>query len=172
MLDQPNDWIIKCAVPGTNIDLWMILKKDISVLMGAKCKVRRPQWYMRCKGDASVPVQIGETWWVAKFAVYWRGSNRPRNWGQRDRAAIWQESRVDPDNVKSRIRCVILLNECPIIWSSHLNPSICTSAMMAECHALSAAMREVLPLRNTVPAIGRGLQIDESWDLFRPNLMF
>ena len=33
---------------------------------------------------------------------------------------------------------------------------------MAECYALSTAMREVLPLRNTVQAIGRGLRIDES----------
>ena len=33
---------------------------------------------------------------------------------------------------------------------------------MVEYHALSTAMREVLPLRNTVQAIGRGLQIDES----------
>ena len=73
-----------------------------------------------------------------------------------------QESRVDPDNVKSRIGHVILLNECPIIWSSHLNPSICTSTMMAEYYALSTAMREVLPLRNTVQTIGKGLQIDES----------
>ena len=68
-----------------------------------------------------------------------------------------QESRVDPDNVKSRIGHVILLNECPIIWSSHLNPSVCTSTMMAEYYALSTAMREVLPLRNTMQAIGRGL---------------
>ena len=73
-----------------------------------------------------------------------------------------QESWVDPDNVKSRIGHVILLNECPIIWSSHLDPSVCTSTMMAEYHALSTAMREVLPLRNTVQAIGKGLRIDES----------
>ena len=33
---------------------------------------------------------------------------------------------------------------------------------MAECRALSAAMRGVLPLRDTVQAIGKGLQIDES----------
>ena len=33
---------------------------------------------------------------------------------------------------------------------------------MAEHCALSTAMREVLPLRDTVQAIGRGLRIDES----------
>ena len=68
-----------------------------------------------------------------------------------------QESRVDPDNVKSRVGYVILLNECPIIWSSHLNPSVCTSTMMAEHQLLSAAMREVLPLHDIVQAVGEGL---------------
>ena len=34
--------------------------------------------------------------------------------------------------------------------------------MMAEYYALSTAMREALPSRNTVQAVGRGLQIDKS----------
>ena len=61
-----------------------------------------------------------------------------------------KEDRADPDNVRSRTGYVILLNKCPIIWSSHLQSSISTSAMMAEYYALSTAMREVL-IRKSVP---------------------
>ena len=87
MLDQPNDWSIKCAVPGTNIDLWMILKKDISVLRGAKCKVRRPQWYMRCKCTSANRRNMVNS----EIAVYWRGSNRPRNSSKQSKVAqIWK----------------------------------------------------------------------------------
>ena len=46
-----------------------------------------------------------------------------------------KEDRDDPDNVKSQTGHVILLNRCPVIWSSHPQSSISVSTMMAECHA-------------------------------------
>ena len=71
-----------------------------------------------------------------------------------------KEDRADPDNVRSRAGYVILLNKCPIIWSSHLQSSISTSAMMAEYYALSTAMREVLPLRALVRTVAAGCGIN------------
>ena len=73
-----------------------------------------------------------------------------------------KEPRVDPDNVKSRGGFVILLNGCPMIWSSKLMDAICVSTMMAEYYALSLAMREVLPLRDVVKAVADGCGISSA----------
>jgi hypothetical protein len=54
---------------------------------------------------------------------------------------------------------VILLNKCPIVWSSKLQESIALSTMMAEYYALSTSMREVLPLRSLVEVVARGVGI-------------
>ena len=70
------------------------------------------------------------------------------------------ESRDDPDNVRSRTGYVILLNGCPIVWKTKLQESISTSTMMAEYYALSTAMREVLPLRNLISAVGTGFGLE------------
>ena len=64
-----------------------------------------------------------------------------------------KEQRTDPDNARSRTGYVILLNDCPVIWSSHLQGTITVSTMHSEYVALSAAMREVLPLRNLVSTV-------------------
>jgi hypothetical protein len=66
----------------------------------------------------------------------------------------------DPDNVRSRAGHILLLNGCPIIWSSKLLQSICLSAMMAEYYTLLEAMREVLPLQTLVKTVGGGLGMD------------
>ena len=71
-----------------------------------------------------------------------------------------KEKRSDPDNVKSRTGFVVCLNGCPIVWASKLQNSISLSTMMAEYYALSTALREVLPIRNSVHAVAEGLHID------------
>jgi hypothetical protein len=63
------------------------------------------------------------------------------------------EDRTDPTNVKSRCGYTMLLNNCPLIWSSHLMDGICLSTMMAEYYALSIAMREVIPLRELIKGV-------------------
>ena len=73
-----------------------------------------------------------------------------------------KEERTDPDNVRSRAGHVIPLNGCPIVWQSKLIDSVCLSTMMAEHYALSMAMREVLPLRELVKVVARGLHIDDT----------
>ena len=73
-----------------------------------------------------------------------------------------KERRNDPDNVKSRQGYVLCLNGCPIIWASKLMDSIALSTMMAEYYALSGAMRELLPLRQTLQAVGKGMGISET----------
>ena len=72
-----------------------------------------------------------------------------------------KETRTDPANVKSRTGFVICLNDCPIVWASKLQQSIALSTMMAEYYALSTCMMEVIPLRNTVAAVAKGMGIDE-----------
>ena len=47
------------------------------------------------------------------------------------------------------------------VWKSTLQDSISTSTMMAEYYALSAAMREVLPLRNLVTTVANALGIND-----------
>jgi hypothetical protein len=68
---------------------------------------------------------------------------------------------TNPDNVKSRAGYIININGCPLAWQSKLIDQICLSTMMAEYYALSMAMREVLPLRDLVRVVGRGLKIDD-----------
>ena len=72
-----------------------------------------------------------------------------------------KEKRSNPENVKSRAGHVILLNGCPIVWSSKLMQSIALSTMMAEYYALSSAMREVLPLRDLCRTVGSGFGIND-----------
>ena len=73
-----------------------------------------------------------------------------------------KEDRADLDNVKSRAGHVICLNDCPIVWSSKLQDAVCLSTMMSEYYALSAAMREVIPLRRTVKAVAHGCKLHDA----------
>ena len=72
-----------------------------------------------------------------------------------------KEKRTDPDNVRSRGGYVILVNGCPVVWKSTLLQSICLSTMMAEYYTLSLALREVLPLRDLIGAITKGLNLSD-----------
>ena len=69
------------------------------------------------------------------------------------------ETRDNPENVKSRAGHVMLLNGCPIVWSSKLMQQVALSTMMAEYYALSAAMKEVLPLQEVIKKTSVGLGI-------------
>lgn len=68
-----------------------------------------------------------------------------------------KEDRSDPMCAKSRSGFVILVNGCPIIWSSKLQETIALSTMMAEYYALSSAMREVLPLRSLITVVAESV---------------
>ena len=72
-----------------------------------------------------------------------------------------KEERADPDNARSRTGHVILLNGCPVMWSSFLQQTTSVSTMMAEHCALSAAMREVTPLRSLVRTVAKGVGLDD-----------
>ena len=53
---------------------------------------------------------------------------------------------LNPDNVLSRSRFVIMYAGIPIFWRSKLQTEIALSTCKAEYIALSAVMREVIPL--------------------------
>lgn len=68
-----------------------------------------------------------------------------------DFAGLWgHELPTDVHAAKSRTGYVILLNNCPILWTSKLQQLIATSTMHAEYVALSTACRDVIPLRELV----------------------
>jgi hypothetical protein len=81
-----------------------------------------------------------------------------------------KERRSDPTNVKSRTGFVILLNRCPIIWSSKLQESIALSTMMAEYYALSTAMCEVIPLRGLVHSVAKGVGLGKCLTTFHTTV--
>lgn len=63
-----------------------------------------------------------------------------------DFAGLWPyEDKQDPSCVKSRTGFVICISDCPVIWTSKLQPDIATSTMEAEYNALSMAMKSLLP---------------------------
>ena len=53
----------------------------------------------------------------------------------------------------------MLLNGCPIIWTSKLMDAVCVSTVMAEHCALSLAMREVPPPRDLIKTVANGCGI-------------
>jgi hypothetical protein len=75
-----------------------------------------------------------------------------------DFAGLWgYEDRNAPSCVKIRTWYVINIANCPVIWKSKLQSCIASSTMEAENNALSMSMRDVLPQRNLVIKISKGV---------------
>jgi len=76
-----------------------------------------------------------------------------------DFAGMWNSNaeEQDPVHVKSHSGHVILLGNCPLLWSSKLQTEIACSTMEAEFIALSSAMRDLMPARHILQAIGNFL---------------
>ena len=75
-----------------------------------------------------------------------------------DFAGLWPlEDKQDPSCVKSRTGFVICISSCPVIWTSKLQSEIALSTMESEYNALSLCMKSVLPFKNTVKAVARGV---------------
>ena len=58
-----------------------------------------------------------------------------------------QEDARNPDSVKSRTGCIILLNGCPVVWKSVLQTHISQSTLEAEYSALTYALKTFVPLQ-------------------------
>ncbi|CAJ1929830.1 unnamed protein product [Cylindrotheca closterium] len=67
------------------------------------------------------------------------------------------EDIMDPTCVKSRTGYVISVCGCPVVWVSRLQTDIATATMEAEYHALSMAMRDILPLQRVFKTVAQGL---------------
>ena len=79
-----------------------------------------------------------------------------------DFADLWPyEDKQDPSCVKSRTGFAICIANCPIVWTSKLQPDIATSTMEAEYNALSTAMKSVIPLLELLRAVGKGVGMSE-----------
>ena len=78
-----------------------------------------------------------------------------------DFAGLWNSNagEQDPQRVKSRSGHVLLLGNCPLLWSSKLQTEIACSTMEAEFIALSSAMRDLIPARMILQAVGKALSI-------------
>ena len=55
-----------------------------------------------------------------------------------------------PSSAKSRSGYLIKFCDCPLLWKSHLQPTIALSTAEAEYYSLSQAMRSLLPIRSTL----------------------
>ena len=79
-----------------------------------------------------------------------------------DFTGLWPyKDKQDPSCVKSRTSFAICIANCPIIWTSKLQPDIATSTMEAEYNALSTAMKSVIPLLELLRVVGKGMGMSE-----------
>ena len=79
-----------------------------------------------------------------------------------DFAGPWPyEDKQDPSCVKSHTSFAICIANCPIIWTSKLQPDIATSTIEAEYNTLSTAMKLVIPLLELLRAVGKGVGMSE-----------
>ena len=68
-----------------------------------------------------------------------------------DFAGLWGHEEPNDSHVtKSRTGYVIMINQCPVLWTSKLQQLTATSTMHAEYVALSTACRDIIPLREIV----------------------
>ena len=74
-----------------------------------------------------------------------------------------KEDRSDPTSVKSRTGFIICVANCPIVWHSKLQTTIATSSVHAEYIGLSRAMRDVIPLRNTLTTVAKALGLPDDY---------
>ena len=64
-----------------------------------------------------------------------------------DYAGLWGlKDAQDPHCVKSCTGFLIMINGCPVMWSSKLHTEITTSTMQAEYIALLTACRDIIPI--------------------------
>ena len=84
-----------------------------------------------------------------------------------DFAGLWgYESKDDSSCVRSRRGFIMFVCDCPVLWMSKLQTDIATSTMEAEYSVLSAAMRDLLPLKRIIKKISKlfpafGMQVTE-----------
>jgi hypothetical protein len=73
-----------------------------------------------------------------------------------DFAGLWpHEDHLDPTSVKSRSGWVVKVAGCPVFWGSRLQSLIALSTMEAEYNALSTTLREIIPFKELVQAVGK-----------------
>ena len=73
-----------------------------------------------------------------------------------DFAGLWPyKDKQDPSCAKSCTGFAICIANCPIIWTSKLQPDIATSTMEPKYNALSSAMKSVIPLLELLRAMGK-----------------
>ena len=81
-------------------------------------------------------------------------------WCDADFAGLWKvEDQQETISAKSRTGYIFTLGSSPILWASKLQTEIALSIMEAEYIALSAAMREFIPLQRVLFQIADRLEI-------------
>jgi hypothetical protein len=93
-----------------------------------------------------------------------------------DFCGLWgSEDPDDPIVSKSRTGFIITFAGCPLLWKSCLQQETSLSTMMAEYVALSASMRELLPLKRLVETIAKivtgdpHIKVNTLSDVFEDN---
>lgn len=70
----------------------------------------------------------------------------------------------DPMSARSRTGFVILLANCPLAWTSVLQPTISVSTLESEWNALSASMRALIPMKRLVGEVLSGMSLKPGTD--------
>jgi hypothetical protein len=90
-----------------------------------------------------------------------------------DFCGLWgSEDPNDPIVAKSRTGFIILLAGCPLLWKSSPQTETSVSTMMAECVALSTAMRDMLPLKTLVKTIAKVVTGDDNVEITTKSDVF
>ena len=71
--------------------------------------------------------------------------------------------KIDPPecitSAKSRTGYLIKVSNCPLVWKSHLQPTIALSTAESEYYALSQAMRVLLPIRALIDELSNAVEV-------------
>ena len=80
-----------------------------------------------------------------------------------DFAGFWSyEDDQDPTCICSRTGFLIMIENCPAIWSSKLQTEIALSTMEAEYIALRTAMKDFIPFQRLVKAVWKAVDLDDN----------
>ena len=79
-----------------------------------------------------------------------------------DFAGLWSyEDPQDPTCVRSRTGFLIMIGDCPTVWSSKLQTETALSTMEAEYIALSSALRELIPFQRLLKAVWTAVGMED-----------
>jgi len=80
-----------------------------------------------------------------------------------DFAGLWSyEDGQDPTCVRIRTRCLIMIGNCPTIWSSKIQTEMALSTIEVEHIALSTALKDRIPFYGFFKVVHIAVVLDDN----------